>query len=704
MPLLPRLDLLVCCLAALCPAASAQTPPAPPEPDARYQNWLYRTPDSTQWKRTEKDGNLVFAIDEPPGDFCAITLFADAKAGPDFSAQFAAAIAADQQAKDTVKIEADTGPKAGKSTEGDDVLTRNLRSETHALHTFHYYVASHSGEHFDLAAFQTTSETSWARYGAAASQFIQSLTAVSSTSSEEVARLVGSALAETAPPPMLPGLGDTAAAAPAPIPLPPTPRASAAPTNPHFPQDPSALVVKAAVNQKNGKPIDGIKLSQHDTEITSPSLIVAADGVIHVAFVEKHRTTFALAVYHRSSRDSGKTWSEAENLSEDMPSLNVGLCYALSDGQGRIYVIWRAGPVLYSPASPNPSNGQPCNLMYRVLTNGTWSKIIPVHPPVAQANISDGSLSYFATTDAAGHIQVIWNVTPDTWHRELTVSSGPYHQHLAGIGNGLVFQATLNGTAPTAPREIFLSPVAGQGGQGGYGAYCDGLDAINGYADAAGSADFVGIVTRTHDYTLNDKAWYELVENGRSSPLIALPPLSFHGWRDVPTLLVDAAGKRHVIELYLAGERPKIRDRVFGSEDDPATIRAAAPVTGSILGFQAWQGPNGRMIVVMQMSENGIRDHGDSWVSISRGQGWSPPINVTNNVGRATFASKQNGASSVVVVKNYSPGPAAAAYDRSGHLLLLMINFENGVFGVSALGVQLVGGSSSTPTLQFLRF
>ena len=59
---------------------------------------------------------------------------------------------------------------------------------------------------------------------------------------------------------------------------------------------------------ENGKPVDGLKLSQHDSDIFSPALAVAANGVIHAAFVEKHRTTYALAVYHRSSSDDGKTW------------------------------------------------------------------------------------------------------------------------------------------------------------------------------------------------------------------------------------------------------------------------------------------------------------------------------------------------------------------------------------------------------------
>src|SRR5450432_3998974 len=80
----------------------AQPAAAKPVPDARFQNWLYKSPDPAVCKRAEAKGNLVFSVDEPPGDFCTLTLFADVPAEADFAAQFDHAVAADQAAKDTV--------------------------------------------------------------------------------------------------------------------------------------------------------------------------------------------------------------------------------------------------------------------------------------------------------------------------------------------------------------------------------------------------------------------------------------------------------------------------------------------------------------------------------------------------------------------------------------------------------------------------
>jgi hypothetical protein len=700
----------------------AQPSPTKPQPDSQFGNWLYQKPDPTAWTRSENNGNLIFSASEPPGDYCTITLFAGAAANGDFTQQFSAAVAADQQAKGTVQTEADSGPKAGKSVEGYDVLSRSLRSVTSSLHTYHMYVAGHSGDRFDLAAFQTTSEQSWKQYGPQASQLLLSLKLANSLPPDQVAKLLGQATANDAP--MLPGF-DTAAApatppaavapaapanidtpAIAPIPLPAAGPMAQAPLNiPDVPLEKSAIVNNGAVSEKDGKSVNGIKLSQHDMLIGSPCIAAGADGVIHVAFVEQHRTTYALAVYYRSSADNGKTWTDAKNLSEDMPGINVGRCALLVDNQNRVYVIWRCGLSQYYPASMDPSDGSVCDLKYRVLENGQWSKILPVNPPASAAAQNDGPLSYFAVVDAAGRVQVVWNTPPAKWHPEVRSGYGNGETPFPYIGAGLVFQATLDGVSATAPREVFMSPLNGKK-EDAMGFYCDGLDTLNGYVDSLGEPHFVAEVTRSHDSSLGGKSTYELVENKQIvGPMLALPDLSFHAARDIPILLVDASGHRHIIALYNGGEHPNVRDYTVGSDDEPVVIRAAANIDGQIDGFQAFQGPAGRMIVIMQMNDTGNRASGETYISTSSGNGWSKPVNVTNNAGRQSFVSKQTSSqSNVAIEKSCYPGPAAATYDREGHLLLAMINNEYSLFASTAFSVELAGGSSSTPELQFLRF
>jgi hypothetical protein len=486
-------------------------------------------------------------------------------------------------------------------------------------------------------------------------------------------------------------------------------RAQPAPINvPLRPLDQSDLVVKAAdgtpiVANKNGSGIDGLKLSQHDVAIGSPSMAVAPDGTIHVAFVESHRTTHALAVYHRSSADGGKTWTEAKNLSEDMPGIDVGRCQVLADARSRVYVIWRAainenwaGTVTTDPS------GCRSNLWFRELEGGKWSKGKPVSELCTQETQQDSARSFFAAVDAAGRAQVIWNVLPDKWHPELTSN----HTHFPGVGNGLVFQSTLDGATAGNPREVFL-PVIGTVGKGGWAQpSCDDLDTLNGYFDSAGTAHFVASVTGTMYGANPHPPDYELMENGKTGQIIKLPELSFHAARDIPTLLLDAKGKRHVIALYLGGEHPNIRDYLLESEDEPTVIRAAVGLNGGIDGFQAYQGPGGRMVAIMQMNDTGERGSSDSFVSMSTGDGkWSVPVNVTNNAGRKTYVSKDTSARSQISQETgCQPGPGTVAFDRDGHLLLLSIMQEYGIVHSTAFGVNLAGGGHITPTLRFLKF
>ena len=713
-----------CCLGLfiLASVTHAQPSPAKPLPDSQFGNWLYKKPDPAAWTRSEVNGSLIFSASEPPGDYCTITLFAGAAAAGDFNQQFGAAVTADQQAKGTVQTEADSGPKASKSAEGYDVLSRSLRTVTSSLHTYHMYVAGHSGDRFDMAAFQTTSEASWKQYGPQASQLLLSLKLANSLPQDQVAKLLGQPAANDAP--MLPGF-DTAAApatpiavaaptAPAktdapviaPIPLPAAAPIAQAPLNiPDVPLEKSAIVQNDVVAEENGKSVNGIKLSQHDMAIGSPCIAAGADGVIHVAFVEQHHTTYAYAVYYRSSADNGQTWTEAKNMSEDMPDIIVGRCALLVDSQNRVYVIWRCGLAQYYPASIDPVGASCCDLKYRVLENGKWSKILPVNPPASAVNQNDGPLSYFAIVDATGRAQVVWNTPPAKWHPEVRSGYGNGETPYPYIGNGLVFQVTLDGASATAPREVFLSPLNGKK-EDAMGFYCDGLDTLNGYVDSLGEPHFVAEVTRSHDSSLGGKSTYELVENKQIvGPMLALPDLSFHAWRDIPTLLVDASGHRHIVALYNGGEHPNVRDYTVGSDDEPVVIRAAANINGQIDGFQAFQGPAGRMIVIMQMNDTVNRASGETYISTSSGNGWSKPVNVTNNAGRQSFVSKQTSSqSNVAIEKSCYPGPAAATYDREGHLLLVMINNEYSLFASTAFSVELAGGSTTTPELQFLRF
>ena len=112
------------------------------------------------------------------------------------------------------------------------------------------------------------------------------------------------------------------------------------------------------------------------------------------------------------------------------------------------------------------------------------------------------------------------------------------------------------------------------------------------------------------------------------------------------------------------------------------------------------------MVAIMQMNDTGERGGSDSFVSVSTGGGkWSKPVNVTNNVGRKRYVSKDTSARSQLSQETgCEPGPGAVAFDQDGHLLLVAIMQEYGIVHSTAFGVNLAGGGAITPTLRFLRF
>lgn len=469
----------------------------------------------------------------------------------------------------------------------------------------------------------------------------------------------------------------------------------------------SDLVVKGpdgtlGVARKDGTPIDGVKLSQYDQSITTPRIAVTSDGMLHVAFVERSSVSpFASSVYYRQSADGGASWTEAKDLSMDMPKVPVGECNLLADGDGRVYVIWRCGLQEGYPVN----QGQSENLVYRVLDHGKWSAIIPVHPPGSPATQNDGSYFSFACVDGAGRSQVIWNTCPDHFLPNDVMAKG-FPVHLSGIGNGLVFQATLDGSKPSAPKQIAMAKVSqdpNPNGMGEMSKFCDDYSALDGYVDAAGTAHFIAIVRAAHDAEAS--SLIEFFDGDKRSPAIRLPSPYMEVWTNPPKLLVDAKGRHHVITLYNAGAQPVFSDCVLGSDDKPVVILAPKNPKRTCLGFQAYQGPNGRMAVVMQTSDAGLNDSGDSWVSLSTGDAWAQPVCVTNNAARARFASKQLGIrGSVGTNSHYGPGPGAVAFDKQGHLLLALCNIRTGSFALSSGLVTYNSDTTSAPILFFYKF
>ena len=320
------------------------------------------------------------------------------------------------------------------------------------------------------------------------------------------------------------------------------------------------LVVAAA----NGHVIDGVKVSIHDKDIESPSMVVAPNGTIHIAFREQAEQGSFCAIYHRSSSDGGKTWSTARNLSDSKPDLNVGRCQIAADGQGRVYVVWRYGFEQYDIPDLIPHAGTNNNLVYSVLTGSSWSKPISLHTPVTYTTQNTGSESFFMSTDPNGAVHVIWNQDPTILHPDLKLDD----HHSYGVGVGMVMESKLDGASPSTPREIYLPPVSKPNDI----PTCDGLDLLNGYVDGDGVAHFAALVQPTSVSATGNH--FHVIDGENQSPSLDLPGSGGDYWVCQPTLLRDAQRRQHLITLYPAGELPGVRDYVVGNYDAPKVIRS----------------------------------------------------------------------------------------------------------------------------------
>ena len=362
---------------------------------------------------------------------------------------------------------------------------------------------------------------------------------------------------------------------------------------------------------------------------------------------------------------------------------------------GRVYVIWNVGRKQYDSPSLFSHGNDYNNLVYRVLSGGQWSgKAIPVHHMASDAALYFGSLSYFVSTDAKGLVHVFWNETPDRLHPEVLFQG----QHGPSVGDGLVMEATLDGTSPSTPRQIYMTPVS----PGQLGLAMDGVDMLTGYVDAADQAHILAQVAPVRGG--KDNEW-QVIENGGQTPGVDLPGPTSEYWSCPPTLLIDAQGRKHILTMYKGGEHEQTRDYVVGSDNEPAIVRSSTGTAGTITSLEAIQGPAGHMLAIMNMNDTGGNTTQELYVSMSSGGAWSKPINVTNNTGRLASHSTNTGLHSNVATMSWGyPGAATGAFDKSGHVLLLYVRNTMSLFGVNAAGVEFAGGSTSTPNLMFLRF
>jgi hypothetical protein len=461
-----------------------------------------------------------------------------------------------------------------------------------------------------------------------------------------------------------------------------------------------------------------VKISQYGGSLYC-SIACGADGTLHAIYTDRADPTKVAYLYYRASKDSGATWSEPKNLSDDESGLSAYYCRCMVDGKGRVYAIWKYLSAASDSLDGPGSSG--CGILaYRCNNGGTWSKTIRLTSKKVP------STSFFAAPGPDGAVNLVWaQGNPDVdWEPRGGVSPQ---------GANMIQQAVLDGdTAPTPKGLIVPAPIptaeqiAAAHAAGHDIPYADqypksdGLWDLRGYIDASGAAHFIGDHYQIYPSPPDDpnngpyivyfdgKQPHKLFEYEHSGGQLN----TNNPW----TLLLDAHGKEHVFRTPVKAEKDAVRDYAVdkGQLGDSIDVIAPDKPTGKIVDWQATKLTDGRMAVTAALSQKGgwAPDDVDLYISTSTGDGkWSAPVNLTSNESRKAFMSKETAAGGVMTSDSYRPDFAEAVQLKDGSLGVLMVNTDKTLLGITNSGVtgsgqtvgSLASGSTAAPWVFFTK-
>ena len=403
--------------------------------------------------------------------------------------------------------------------------------------------------------------------------------------------------------------------------------------------------------------------------------LIDKSGIYHTVFQESPDIGKPNFIYYATSTDKGASWSKPIALSDDNSGAGSGYARILQDGNGAIYAIWkRYGNTtthdLTTPTLDGPGGYNFGTLFYKVLNGGTWSNEVQLN------EVEQAQESWFATVSPTGVVNVVW--------------SQPSAATLAIHGNAWYYcdymrATTLNGTNPSAYKDL-TTPRPPNGT--GYPSIQAGYINLDGYVDQSGNYHLVWD-------DLNNVGGIEALKyyDGKNNKLIYNYPSnnSKNTFFNPARLLVDEKGTDHIIFEPDPSTLQSEQIWDYNAATNQNTILTSIQQQGiAIHGFQAKQGPGGKMAVTIEAGR--IMGTNEAFAMFYKNGTWTN-VGLTNNASKSNFFYKEfvglgGGLSSVSLLTTYSSIYASTAYNASGDKDLLMTisgNTVNGAgYGTSA--------------------
>jgi hypothetical protein len=423
-----------------------------------------------------------------------------------------------------------------------------------------------------------------------------------------------------------------------------------------------------------------VKLSQFE-KAGYCDLLIAKDGTYHAVFLEKPDYGKPVFVYYSSSSNKGKTWSTPVTISNDGTGNGSSIPRLIQDGSGTIYAIWKRFGSSDKSQYPVPettlegTGGYNIGtLFYAVLNGNTFGK------PIMLASDELMQVSWFPTVDNEGKVHVVWSQVSDETLRTKWNSYWWYAD--------LITEATLNGgsfgnfkdySTPGKPQYPGGAPPK------------LGFQNLNGYYDNQNKLHFIG------EFNAESGVRNLFYFNGSKAEIVYQYPLYKEGntFNNPAQLLHDEKGNDHIIIRPPAAtlENEQIWD--FDLSTRKTNILASIQKQGvNIQSFQANQGPNGEMAVMIQAG--GLSESNEAYGIFYKNGKWTTK-GLSQNASKDTFASSGNfyydGYITAISssTKNYSTF-IDVAWDASGKKSMLM-----------TVSVYFVGQgfSTSSPSVYF---
>jgi hypothetical protein len=422
-----------------------------------------------------------------------------------------------------------------------------------------------------------------------------------------------------------------------------------------------------------------IKLSQFE-KAGYCDLLIAKDGIYHAAFLENPDFGKPVFVYYTYSSNKGKSWSKPVTISNDGTGNGSAIPKLIQDGSGTIYAIWKrygssdksrypvAETLLEGTGGYNVGT-----LFYAVLNGNEFGK------PIMLASDELMQVSWFPTLDNNGKVHVVWSQVSDESLKNRWNSFWWYAD--------VITEATLNGgsfgnfidyTTPGKPQYQGGAPPT------------LGFQNLRGYYDKQNRLRLIGEF-------VSDNVKNIFYFNGIKSEIAYQYPKFQEGntFNNPAELLFDENGNDHIIFRPPAStlESEQIWDYVIATKK--TNVLASLQKQGvKIQSFQANQGPNGEMAVLIQAG--GLSESNEAFGLFYKNGRWTTK-GLTENASKDTFS-----ASNYFIYDGYITSITSSsrvytdyidvAWDASGKKSMLM--------NVSVYTVGQ-GFSTSSPSIYF---